>query len=365
MKLIILILLFLNLSLFANDYPIMLKLKGNIKLSNDFRDGIEEGLTAYNYTLIDENAQKEALASNSEDNNDGCLDDSCLIDTGKMLAAKAIIIVEVEKRGDSYKFKTRFVDFEKGVTTKTKVLYYSSGLKSYKKLYDFGKEVVAKLLNINISKRILKPWKLNFSTFGGLFNGDIYIDHKTVDNGNNSENHNFQIYIESPGIGFSLGTTYKYSSFMDLFINLNFFQQLDDSNKIELEVEKDDTGATHDNIKTNYNKLTNIKVDFGARFEFTDIFYTKLGLSLGMTIAPKFEYTFDNDSVVLDLETQYVQSITFVVESGVNFDISQNNFDIYLSFTGGKYVDSTNSNLRDNSSLVQVLLGLRYNFYNF
>jgi hypothetical protein len=147
MKLLIILLLITQSTLIFADYPVMLEIQSKSKVSNDFRDGVEEILTSLNYSLVDKKAQEEALKNQSEQRNSECYDDSCLVDTGKMLAAKSLIIVEVEKKGEnSYKFKARFVDFERGTTTKTVSKYYEFSLNNYKEMMKFGKKLTKALL---------------------------------------------------------------------------------------------------------------------------------------------------------------------------------------------------------------------------
>jgi len=154
MKLLIILLLIQATSILA-DYPVMLEIQSKSKVSNDFRDGVEEILTSLNYSLVDKRAQEEALKNQSEQRNSECYDDSCLVDTGKMLAAKSLIIVEVEKKGkESYKFKARFVDFERGTTTRTVSKYYEFSLTNYKEMMKFGKNLTkALLVNYKVVKQ--------------------------------------------------------------------------------------------------------------------------------------------------------------------------------------------------------------------
>ncbi len=145
--LMILMLSFLTVIIYSEDFPIMLNLKSDIKIPDDFRDGVEEALTQMNYSLVDEKAQKEALKENAKARNSECYDDECLVDTGKMLAARALISVTVDKKNDKlYKFKGKYIDFETGTTTKSKVMYYEAKLDDYKALSKFGKEFSKSLL---------------------------------------------------------------------------------------------------------------------------------------------------------------------------------------------------------------------------
>jgi len=132
----------------GKDYPIMLKIKSSEKISSDFRDGVEEVLTSLGYSLIDEKTQNTALKEQKEQLKSECYDDTCLVDTGKMLAAKGLIVVEVEKKDEnSYKFKSRLVDFEKGTTVKSVSDYFEFSLKNYKEMMNFGRSLTKSLLN--------------------------------------------------------------------------------------------------------------------------------------------------------------------------------------------------------------------------
>ena len=157
----ILIFSFVTLVTYSQDFPVMLNLKSDVTVPDDFRDGVEEALTNLGYSLVDDKAQKEALKENAKARNSECYDDECLVDTGKMLAAKALIVVEVEVKSETaYKFKVRFIDFEKGTTTKTISKYYEESLKNYKELMKFGKELTFSLLKNTSMKKEVKPEKV-------------------------------------------------------------------------------------------------------------------------------------------------------------------------------------------------------------
>lgn len=136
----VILLLLLTISLIGDSFPVMLQIQGKVSVPEDFRDGIEEHLTQQGYSLIDQNSQNQALKEQAEQRKKACYDDSCLLDTGKMLAARALIVAEVSLKGTNrYRFKARYIDFESGTTTKTKLLYYEASLGDYKQLSKFGK----------------------------------------------------------------------------------------------------------------------------------------------------------------------------------------------------------------------------------
>ena len=384
----IIILLLLTTTLLGKDYPIMLKIQSKVKIPTDFRDGVEEGLTIKGYSLVDEKAQQEALKNQSEQRNSECYDDSCLVDTGKMLAAKALIVVDVEKKEEnSFKFKARFVDFEKGTTTKTKLLYYKSSLSNYEKLSIFGKELVGGLLindtaatlsnpkkdeafsnpkdeirdhssnskkevkkelkkvkvkrvKVKRDKKIKKQkkWGLNLSLFIGTSNGNIEI-YRQIE----SENVYSKEDISSGGGGFSLGINYRYNNLIKLFIEFDVFQQ------------KNSTEEYYPILRTG-------KFNFGTQFTFKR-YYAKVALGLGNSTTPKEETSDEN--ALNWFSNESFPLLSLLIEGGVNVNMLwNNNFDIFISLSSIRYMDATNSDFEDGGGM-QLLLGIRYNFFNF
>ncbi len=149
MKIILLLLVYLlSVNILSTEQlPIMLEIKSKLDIPKEFRDGIEESVTGFGYILINEEEQKRALQEQVEQSKNDCIDDSCLVDTGKMLAAKAIIIINVFQVDENeYKFKVRYIDFETGTTQKTTTLFYKKSIKDYKSLFVFSKKLISKLL---------------------------------------------------------------------------------------------------------------------------------------------------------------------------------------------------------------------------
>jgi len=148
----ILIILLISLSMYAEELPVMLKINcKNIKLSknikNIIRSNFETLLTDKGYTLIDNKAQAEALKEQSSKKNEECIDDSCLIDTGKMLAAKELFLIDILKIKEVYYFKIKNIDLESGNLKNSKSKIYEGKLDNIKELNNFT-------ININISINI-------------------------------------------------------------------------------------------------------------------------------------------------------------------------------------------------------------------
>jgi len=390
------IFLLISINLLA-DYPIMLKVQSKVSIPDDFRDGIEEGLTIRGYSLVDEKAQQEALKSQKEQRESECYDDACLVDTGKMLAARALIIVEVKKKEEkSFKFKIRFVDFEKGTTTKTKVKYYKESLSNYESLSLFGKKVISDLFidhvkenkessKRKIKKKELKKWGFNFAVSGGDITGDILlIEGYSLDKNNidsKMDFHYFEGEISGKGMNVSLGSTYKFNNWFNIFVDFSLFKEKGDTIFIR-ENEKDRDEHMY-KIKT-----STFKIDLGVQFTFGDTFkyYFKIGLgtgntSLGTSNPIRFlickernadgyctekgeeieEVMYSNDSFSL---------FSLLVELGFNFNLFRENFDLFLSLNGMIYLDSANSTMyndpiNSSNSATMGMVGLRYNFLNF
>ncbi len=157
MRKIIFLLFIVSVSILGNSFPIMMEIKSDEKIPKDFRFGVAEGLTTIGYSLIDSKTQEEALKEQSEQRKKGCYDDECLVDTGKMLAARGLVVVEVEKRDKLFTFSVRYVDFETGVLTKTLTRYYKDSLNDYEKLNDFGKNLSLELFGkISDKKEVIR-----------------------------------------------------------------------------------------------------------------------------------------------------------------------------------------------------------------
>jgi len=117
--------------------------KSNISL---IRSGIEESLTEKKYSLISESIQKEALLEQAKQQKSDCYDDNCIIDTGKMLSAKFLILIDIIKL-DKYVFKVQYISLETGVSEKVKSLIYNYDIGNSKELLEFSKSIINNLNN--------------------------------------------------------------------------------------------------------------------------------------------------------------------------------------------------------------------------
>ena len=110
---------------------------------------MEMSLTQNSYSLIDEATQEEALKGQRTEIEDDCIDDSCLMDTGKMLAARYIFIVDITEleKGKKYLFKARLIDLETNETKISSSKLYNDSLFNADTLFKFSQE----LTNIGLS----------------------------------------------------------------------------------------------------------------------------------------------------------------------------------------------------------------------
>jgi hypothetical protein len=395
----------LFLSLFATivyseDFPVMLSIKSEIKVPNDFRDGVEEALTTMGYSLVDEKAQKEALAENAKARNSECYDDACLVDTGKMLAARALISVEVEKKGDkAYKFKGKFIDFETGTTTKTKVMYYEYELSNFKELSKFGKNFSAQLLtgkevraqniepiqkevraqniepiqkevraqNIeptqkevraqNIEpiqkeeKEVEKPKEVKKEIdtkillllpkrYKGKWDvtlGLIGGAHDTyTEYYNENDEYDRDFYGTLTGLGFSLGLTYRWNHWLSFFSEFTF---LNSFGEVSRETKYNEYEDVIDSMT-----ITTINFSLGAQFSFGDtqgtglVYYAKLALYSGRDSYSNDSLdNYNNENIYFDIGNgDFISTVGGMIELGVNINLFfNNNIDIYAAFYYG------------------------------
>jgi len=133
------------------NIPIMLKIVStDFKLQNNqntiFRSGVEDALTENKYSLISEEVQEETLKEQAKQRKKECYDDSCLVETGKMLAARGLFVVEIVKSKESYLFKIKYINLETAEIVKTKSLVYSKDIDNVQNLLDFAKELTNEVL---------------------------------------------------------------------------------------------------------------------------------------------------------------------------------------------------------------------------
>lgn len=104
-------------------------------LTNSAQSGIfnsQRQMKGIVFSLIDEDAQKQALKEQSSQRKKECLDNECLVDTGKMLAAQKIakfLVKETSK--NNWRISGKIVDVESGAIENVEIGYCKEcGLKT-------------------------------------------------------------------------------------------------------------------------------------------------------------------------------------------------------------------------------------------
>ncbi len=148
---LILTILLVSIELYGNKkLPVMLKVRSNFSLDssiiNTLRSGAEEILTTKGYELISKNQQEEALKEQRGQEESACLDDTCLVDTGKMLAAQKFLIIDINRVKNEYFFKGKMINLETGAIERTIVKVYNQDISNITKLLNFSKELTIEAL---------------------------------------------------------------------------------------------------------------------------------------------------------------------------------------------------------------------------
>ncbi len=171
-----------------NNSTVMLKVNTkSFELTKEssyvLRMGVSEVLTKESYALIDEASQEEALKEQSEQREKDCFDEMCLVDTGKMLAAKEIFLVEIVKMGDKYVFALKNIDIETGTTKKTKSFVFKGNINDGEELLEFSKTMTIELFSLNseISKNNIEKDITNNQNSGNI-NENPTITNSNEDN---------------------------------------------------------------------------------------------------------------------------------------------------------------------------------------
>lgn len=135
----IILLLFLATSLLFSQNE-------NLKVIETIRAVTEQEITKKGFSIIDQIVQEDALKEQSEQRKKGCYDDSCLVDTGKMLAAQRLFLVDINKLGEEqFLFKIRYVSVESGETINSESELFEGKLSDYSKLFKFSKDFVTRI----------------------------------------------------------------------------------------------------------------------------------------------------------------------------------------------------------------------------
>jgi len=182
-SILVILLFFIVLNIYSkNDLPIMLKVKSNFNLDdfiiNTFRSGAEDSLTAHGYVLISRQQQDEALLEQAKQSKSDCYDDACLVDTGKMMAAQMIFIIDINKTEEQYIFKIRLLDLETGTVKRTVTKLYKERLSDVDKLLTFSKKLTNEVLFINKKQNAVALFKVNINS--SKPGASVYIDSELV-----------------------------------------------------------------------------------------------------------------------------------------------------------------------------------------
>ena len=120
------------------------------------RSAAEEVITKVGFSLLSEDVQNEALKEQASQTGDGdCIDDSCLMDTGKMLAAQRLFLIKISDLGNyNYMFKISDINLETNEKLSVFSKIYRGELSDVNKLFDFSKSFL-KVLSQNNNKKSL------------------------------------------------------------------------------------------------------------------------------------------------------------------------------------------------------------------
>ncbi len=297
----------------------MMQIKTDLKIPEDFRGGVEEILTANNYSLVNKEVQEETLKEQANQRKKECYDESCLVDVGKMLAAKGLVMVEVTKKGDKlYLFKVIYNDFESGTIQKTVTEYFEYELSNFKELNNLGKNLIKKLFGITETKEVIKEVKLTSNT-----KTDTKDENKVINKNNEkAETQNITTYklefITIPtGVEIFdennklLGETPIIIKAPKGFINFSFEKKGYEPIKKQVHVKQDEK------IKVTLNeKIYSFKIDSNIKLAKVFIdgkergvtpFQTKLKEGFYLIKVEKEEYESFQDKITL--EQNYIKTV--------------------------------------------------------
>ena len=220
----ILILSLISTLLFATEKIekeiVMLKISSECKVSKNtfdiFRSGAEMSLTeSNNFALLDEKTQNEALQNGKSE----CLDDSCLIDTGKMLAAKILFVVNIKKTKKYYLFNAKIVNLETSTTEKSVSVLYENSLENEKKLLEFSKKLVTNTLARKEKSKII----FNFLKTSFIIDLTKSYELLYLSSGIGIEFLNFNYGIQTITLGSSFYRNFTDSyNYIDLYLDYKF-----------------------------------------------------------------------------------------------------------------------------------------------
>ncbi len=138
MKKLVFILLLFTISLFSYNKK---------AVQATIRSAAEETITKSGFSLLSEEIQNEALKEQGAQTDDGdCIDDTCLMDTGKMLAAQRLFLIKVSDFGNNnYMFKIIHMNLETNETISVRSEIFSGDLNNVQELFKFSKKFLSSI----------------------------------------------------------------------------------------------------------------------------------------------------------------------------------------------------------------------------
>jgi len=126
-------------------FPLILLSYNQKTVKTTLRSAAEEVITKSGFSLLSETIQDEALKEQGAQTEDGdCIDDSCLMDTGKMLAAQRLFLVRVSDLGkENYMFKITHINLETNEQISVRSEIYTGNLSDTAKLFNFSKKFLS------------------------------------------------------------------------------------------------------------------------------------------------------------------------------------------------------------------------------
>jgi len=345
MKTIILLFFyFFTTIIYCVDLPIMVEVR-NKEIPSDFLDGVEEKLTSMNYLLVDKKTQEMALKEQAKQRNSDCYDDECLVDTGKMLAAKAIILIDVNNKNRySVKFTARYIDLETGTTVKTTTKYFSQSLNNNEKLFLFGKDLIYFLFrnykkDNTLTTKEDSRWSFSLGANFGLSIKDINVNDNTYS-----------------GAGIAMGGNVEIAYAVAIFekeMILNLFT--------EVSYWSIGGGYNYNNGENNNLLITSSLINLNLGVEFI---FGKALMELPLYFRTGIGNGFVSYKGTLNEISKYsFKTLGFVLEFGIDQKFFNNIFDIYIGTIINIYSYETGSNsIKSGGVETPIYMGIRHSF---
>lgn len=375
MKIVMIIsLIFIAFTLSAGTLPVMLQVQGKVEIPEDFRDGVEEALIKYGYSLIDLDTQQNALTEQAQQKKAACYDDNCLVETGKMLAARGLIVAEVSLKGEAYyRFKVRYINFETGAMTRSKLLYYSGTMKDFKKIFNFAKDLTGQMLH-NTKEPVVKTalkkepvktvevetalsLKSRFKDlqFGvAIVTGYSFLEFEGTKI-YNSEEEERKLTYGTPVIGIDGEITFYLSPSFGVFLRAGFLKGF----PIDGEIVTNGDDADNDTVNsTAYHLLVGGRLNFGSLYGNQPAYYCSGGIGYRVVDVTANEVYYGEDGTL--------KGINVLLEGGRNLSFDGYSLDLFIALNY-TYIYNWSmplvSSTQDESALMyRFNIGARFNF---